>query len=783
MNTMVETPDVGKTEVEAGVERAANAIRAALWFSHLVRIGVVTAKRRKRVPLGNFEKSTRFTVSPYCELKANIELEFDEYPPPEFENEEYGRFVCDIYDLDGNKLDTFWTDFWFDDYSDPKALLGGVGKKFYEKEIVLKNFRVVFNEYFYKPFGIEKHVKEGQKLTIDLSQEFWFIMDTKETHLNWFGFALLAQGDMELAHTNITTPLGNEGRTDVVYKKDGTSEEKNYYYLKDHLGSTRMVMDETGNAVEAYAYTAYGEIIALMQNPDEVREKFTGKEYDTEGALNIADLVLDINVYDEDPGFIKGKAYLWVEMGNVSYGQNLELNTASANDRIFSYFYKASFPFEDARKVTALSLNITLDDGTKYKYHVDVTNANGDMPLNTIRKIKLIRDIDEIEAAITNNVDLYEYELLDIPPIAGMKLKYYGARYYDPEIALWTSVDPVGEFWNSYSYVGGEPISLIDPSGMFSVPVNFQQPIAHFGVLNAINSNLMVGSGQGRYPNPVSGYEWRCGVLVRASSGGGSGNDGPQSETPDGNNDRPLGESLDGKIKYYLSEATQMVYAIIHRGGNNYSIMQLMTYKQWMGGEQAVSDGLASLGDGQNNTSGGGGSAPSPDIADKLLSNPVLSTTVASATGGGWAKGAQAFLQIVKKEAIRYFGRQVWRSAFKQGLTNLPFQQFRAARALIHTTKAGRYIGYSKVSLSIGVAFGAVCATNHAVRGRWGSAGVEIIATAGAIAAVGIVGLAIPTTAPVWAPVVAGFVAAGVTYGGVSWAGGKLVDRFGLDGK
>ncbi|RLG30819.1 hypothetical protein DRN98_07030, partial [Methanosarcinales archaeon] len=40
------------------------------------------------------------------------------------------------------------------------------------------------------------------------------------------------------------------------------------------------------------------------------------------------------------------------------------------------------------------------------------------------------------------------------------------ARYYDPEIGGFISPDPVGEFWNSFSYTGGNPINLIDPLGL-----------------------------------------------------------------------------------------------------------------------------------------------------------------------------------------------------------------------------------------------------------------------------------------------------------------------------
>jgi len=44
---------------------------------------------------------------------------------------------------------------------------------------------------------------------------------------------------------------------------------------------------------------------------------------------------------------------------------------------------------------------------------------------------------------------------------------YYGARYYDPRISLWLSVDPLAEqTMTPYQYTYQNPVRLIDPTGM-----------------------------------------------------------------------------------------------------------------------------------------------------------------------------------------------------------------------------------------------------------------------------------------------------------------------------
>jgi len=131
-----------------------------------------------------------------------------------------------------------------------------------------------------------------------------------------------------------------DGREEFL--DDGSTKLK--YYLTDHLGSVRVMLDENGMPVEVNRYSAYGEVESSYPNqlPSELEMaslvKFTGKEFDEDG--------------------------------------------------------------EDSE--------------------------NG---------------------------------------VAGIQAYYFGARYFDPNVGIWFSTDPVEQFWNLYSYTTN-PLLYLDPDGM-----------------------------------------------------------------------------------------------------------------------------------------------------------------------------------------------------------------------------------------------------------------------------------------------------------------------------
>ena len=72
------------------------------------------------------------------------------------------------------------------------------------------------------------------------------------------------------------TPFGRAEKTGSSYVV--------YYYLKDHLGSTRVVLKEDGTKVEGIDYDPWGVVLGgrSYQNGSLTKERFTGKERDAE---------------------------------------------------------------------------------------------------------------------------------------------------------------------------------------------------------------------------------------------------------------------------------------------------------------------------------------------------------------------------------------------------------------------------------------------------------------------------------------------------------------------
>lgn len=56
--------------------------------------------------------------------------------------------------------------------------------------------------------------------------------------------------------------------------------------------------------------------------------------------------------------------------------------------------------------------------------------------------------------------------------VAGMEVYDFSARYYDPKLGRFFSIDPMPAFGSPYVYCANNPMIFVDPTGMNICPMN-----------------------------------------------------------------------------------------------------------------------------------------------------------------------------------------------------------------------------------------------------------------------------------------------------------------------
>ncbi len=91
----------------------------------------------------------------------------------------------------------------------------------------------------------------------------------------------------------------------------------------------------------------------------------------------------------------------------------------------------------------------------------------------------------------------------------GMDLYYFGFRYYDPDIIMWTSPDPQEQFWNHYAY-SPNPLTTIDPLGLKFFGINVAAATRAF-------AKAVMGKGKGKGGKSNKSINWVQNTVTNVS--------------------------------------------------------------------------------------------------------------------------------------------------------------------------------------------------------------------------------------------------------------------------
>jgi len=118
------------------------------------------------------------------------------------------------------------------------------------------------------------------------------------------------------------------------------------------------------------------------------------------------------------------------------------------------------------------------DDAPKYYYHSDHLGSTSYMTDNAGELSQHLEYLPFGEVFVENRNDdnIYQTPYLfngkELDEETG--LYYFGARYYDPELSNWLSIDPLAyqyTSWSPYNYTKNNPIKIIDPDGRDTIDV------------------------------------------------------------------------------------------------------------------------------------------------------------------------------------------------------------------------------------------------------------------------------------------------------------------------
>jgi len=339
------------------------------------------------------------------------------------------------------------------------------------------------------------------KITLDIPNVYISFMDST-THNVSRGQSLVFNCDWDIDYfSSIPKPVSAsydinyalesvsiDGDGRILQHRTGDSVTYSYdFYLKDHLGSTRMVFNDQQSVTEKINYQSYGTINPLDSSSPALpsREKFTGKEYDIQGA-DFARVEFDITVREFDMS--SGSGFIRVSYRDVATGTEFsKIYMVRYDSKNRALRFTGSESFTGEIEIEQMFLMASGAPGGIFNI---VPIDSFLVSLGKTRKIQLdVASSEIIGTPIDTNFYSVHSAVDNRSYFSGTRLFYFGARYYDAELGIWLSVDPAGQFANAYGYANN-PVIMVDPDGNFV----FTTFLAAVGIGAAIGAGVSAAS-------------------------------------------------------------------------------------------------------------------------------------------------------------------------------------------------------------------------------------------------------------------------------------------------